>query len=449
LRRIARRLGLDDPWLLGLVAAGLLLRVGATLWLDASMPPRGDEQDYLREAAAFRESGVLETGPDVRPPLYFLLIAGFDVLAEALGLRVSLLAKLAQCLAGAATALFVYRSARRFAGVRCARFATGFLMFDPTLIGYTHILWPETFLLLLVSVVFDAIAGLESAGRRRQALVGMVIGLALLLKPAVGIFTLVLAASWLFRLGPLRAAQLVLVVGGVAACVIAPWVIRNQLRYGPAVLLENQGPYNLWMGNDPSPPLEILREWHSLTPTEQSRVGVERGLDAIAGDPRAFAVNFVHRALNLWGLEYFVIRHATIGGYGPIDRSTLLMLFWLVQAAYAVQLVAAALGLRTTTREPTLRLLSVYAALSTAVVASLVVTTRWRVPFAFLIAIAAGTGIDLLLSRRLRRTDLAAALAALGVLTFSLTRPLFTTIATGNFERVSELDRWSWRFFRY
>ena len=35
----------------------------------------------------------------------------------------------------------------------------------------------------------------------------------------------------------------------VASIVFSPWVIRNQILYGPSILLENQGPFNLWVGN--------------------------------------------------------------------------------------------------------------------------------------------------------------------------------------------------------
>jgi len=82
-------------------------------------------------------------------------------------------------------------------------------------------------------------------------------------------------------------------------------------------------------------------------------------------------------------------------------------------------------------------------------VATMVTTTRFRVPFAFPLAIASAAGLDALLARRLRRADLVAAACAVGLLAFSFTRPLFATIASGDFERVGELARWSWRFFRY
>ena len=106
-----------------------------------------------------------------------------------------------------------------------------------------------------------------------------------------------------------------LVLGLAAMTVVTPWVIRNQLRYGPAIILENQGPYNLWIGNEPTPAPRILAEWNAIgDPVERSRTGMERGLAAIRSDPAAFLQRSALRAVNLWGLEFFVVRHIVTGG---------------------------------------------------------------------------------------------------------------------------------------
>ena len=70
-------------------------------------------------------------------------------------------------------------------------------------------------------------------------------------------------------------------------------------------------------------------------------------------------------------------------------------------------------------------------------------------PFALPLAVASAAGLDALLVRRWRRADLVAAVGAVGLLLFSFSRPLFATIASGDFEGMRELARWSWRFFRY
>jgi hypothetical protein len=437
-------------WLLGWMALGLALRAGVTLALDPDMLPRGDEGPYLLQSAALFRGGELDTGSFVRPPLYFGFLAVLAWPAQALGIPPRLLVKLVQCALGAALAIPVWRTARRIAGPRAARLAVGFAMLDPTLIAYCHLIWPETLFALLVAIVFDGVAGLEARSRLHQVGLGLVTGLTLLLKPVFGLFTLLLAGDWLCRLGWRRAAGLALVFGGSAALVVAPWVVRNQLRYGPEILLENQGPYNLWIGNDPAPPRAILEEWRALPdPLTRSRVARQRGLAAIAADPAGFAARGAVRMLNLWGLEWFVVRHAVIGGYGPIGRDALLGLFWILQLGWALVWLATAAGLPTVARDPAFRLLLVWAGVFTLLVFGLVATTRFRVPFALPLAVAAGAGVDRALRGGLGRREWLAVAVALAVLGLSATRPIFRTIAVGDWSRVEQLENDDWRFFRY
>ncbi len=427
---------------------GLGLRVAVALLVHPHLHPVGDAETYRLQAEFLAHTGRLETGHFVRPPLYFVVLAAIYSLAA--GWDWTLAARLAQCVASAATAIPVYRSARRIGGLRAARLASAFLLFDPTLIAYAHQLWPETLFLLLVAIVFDRLSGLEQRPRWQAAALGTVTGLAMLLKPVFGLFTLLLLGWWVRRLGLRPALRLALVFGSAAAIVIAPWLVRNQLRYGPAILLENQGPYNLWTGNDPSPPRTILARWQRLpTAVARSRVGLQQGSRAIAADPAGFVRRSAVRALNVWGLEYFTVRNLVIGAYAELTRNGLLAAFWVIQGGYALALLAAALGLAPLARDSSMRLLLLWAVVFTAVVATMVGTTRFRVPFAFAMAIAAGLGVDGWIGRRLAWHSAAAAALALALLALSLSRPVFWTIASGDFVAISELVRDDWRFFRY
>ena len=81
--------------------------------------------DGAKLAAALRETGVLETGEFVRPPLYFVLLAAIGSVGDLLGLGSTLAVRLLQSLAGVVAAIPVYRTANRLGGVRVARFAAG------------------------------------------------------------------------------------------------------------------------------------------------------------------------------------------------------------------------------------------------------------------------------------------------------------------------------------
>jgi len=438
-----------DRWALALLGAGLALRALLTIALDARLVPQGDEGTYLPYAGLLLHRGVLETGFLERPPLYFVSVAVAQWL-PAPWASDTLTLRLLQCLAGVATALPVYRTVLRSAGRRAARLAVAFLLFDPTLVGFSHLIWPETFFTCLAAFVYDGVADLRAGDSRRNFAMGVLVGAALLIRPAFGIFCLVLAGSWLVRLGPRAAARLVLVVGGTAALVISPWVLRNQLRYGPSILLENEGPYNLWAGNAAESVQEVNDAWRTLPdPVTRGRVGTERGMAAIRDDPDEFLRRSVSRFVNVWGLEYFVVRHLAIGGYPNVSPGGFLIAFWLIQLAWAAQLLCAAAGARRAARDPLLGLVLLNVALFTLLVTGLVGTTRFRVAFAFGLCACAGIGLDRLLARRLTRGDLAAVLAATLLLGASATKPLFRKAIAGDFEQVAELGVAPWRHFRY
>ncbi|MFP8879388.1 MAG: glycosyltransferase family 39 protein, partial [Myxococcota bacterium] len=431
-------------------AGGLLVRIVAAALLDPDMRLRGDENIYTRHALELLETGRLDTGWFVRPPLYFVFMAGTHLLSDALPVSWTLLTKWLQCIASVATAIPVYRGARRIAGTRAARFAAAFLLFDPTLIGYTSLLWPETLFTLLVAIVFDGVADLDRRSAARSLFLGTMTGLALLLKPVFGLFAVLWAGSWLMQLGWSRALRHLLLVGGAAALVISPWLIRNQLQYGPSILLENQGPYNLWIGNAKASPPEVLRDWRRLgDPVLRNEVAMDRALEAITEDPARFARNYLSRIVNLWGFEFFVFRHVVLGGYGWHSRWQLQAAFWSMQIGWALSLLAVCAGLGYAIRDPAIRLLLVYAAAFTLMVAAMVGTTRFRVPFAYLIAVLAGVGLDRAIARGLTWRSLVAA-GLVGTLLFaSATKPLFWKIITNDFADGRDLNRTDWIYFRY
>lgn len=444
------RAALDDRVLVALMGAGLLVRAVLAVAAEPVLAFTGDDRVYVEGAAALRQTGELDTGAFVRPPLYFLFLAATSWLAERIPGSWALTTMLLQSVASTATAIPVYAAARRIAGVRAARLAAAFLLFDPTLVAYTHMLWPETLYLLFASLVFHGIGEPAPRPGWREAGLGALAGAAMLTKPVFGLFTLLLFGWWVRALGLRAALRFALVFGGVAAIVVAPWLIRNQLRYGPAILLENQAAYNLWIGNGRERPWEVRDAWAAMDdPVERSRTGFERGLAGIAADPAAAARRAVDRALRLWGLEFFAVRHLAYGGYGDISRSHFLAAFWVIQLAWAAAWIAAAAGLGTAARDPGLRLVLVFAVVFTALVSLMVGTTRFRVPFAFPLSIAAGVGVTRLLSRRLSLRSLVPVGVALLLLAHSAARPMFRQMITGRFASVRELQTRTWYFFEY
>ena len=176
---------------------------------------------------------------------------------------------------------------------------------------------------------------------------------------------------------------------------------------------------------------------------------MDRALEAITEDPARFARNYLSRIVNLWGFEFFVFRHVVLGGYGWHSRWQLQAAFWSMQIGWALSLLAVCAGLGYAIRDPAIRLLLVYAAAFTLMVAAMVGTTRFRVPFAYLIAVLAGVGLDRAIARGLTWRSLVAA-GLVGTLLFaSATKPLFWKIITNDFADGRDLNRTDWIYFRY
>ena len=318
------------------------------------------------------------------------------------------------------------------------------------MVAYGAILWPETLYTLLTMIVFWRAGQLAPGQVTSPIVLGVLTGLAMLLKPAIGVFTLLLALSWLRRFGWLGAIRLAALFALATALVLSPWVIRNQMRFGPEIILENEGPYNLWMGSHPGDPKEIFNAWHELPdPLTRSRVARERGIEGIRKAPEDYLRRSVVRGLNLWGLEWFVLRNLALEGWGKIGTGTFLTWFWIIQIAYIALLLSAAAGLREAWRSPDLRLLLLWMLCFTLLVAGLVATTRFRMPFHPLLAVLAGIGIERVRTRSIRPGDGVAILAALALLAFSFERPLFEFIRSDDFTQASQLNRSDWIFFHY
>ncbi len=438
-----------DRVFLALLAAGLLIRVVVSVWTDSFNRFLADDLLYLQQAEEWRETGVLETGALERPPGYFAFLYLTSFLTGT-GSAWHVTSKVLQSIAGAAAAIPIFALADRVGGRRAARIATAFYVFDPTMIAYSAMLWPETLYTLLTAIVFWRTTLLAPDQIARPIILGVLTGLAMLLKPAIGAFTVMLAFSWLLRFGWAGAIRLSLLFGAATALVLAPWVVRNQLRYGPEILLENEAPYNLWMGSHWGEPSEVFDTWHSLPdPITRARVASEMGWKGIREHPGDYARRSVVRGLNLWGLEWFVTRNLSLAAWGTLDVSTFLRWFWLVQLSYIALLLAAAAGLRETWRDSHMKLLLSWTLFFTVLVAGLVATTRFRMPFHVILAILAGVGVSGALHRRLRLVDLIPVAAAVAIVAFSFQRPLFELITSGDLTDLAQLNRSRWVFFWY
>jgi len=251
-----------------LLFAALFVRLLA-LWMAWDARLVLDEQLYLiRADALLRGEGFVGSfqswvlHPDVtlliqlpqytgsyQPPLYTLFIAsilGIPVLGVSA-------VKLVQVLLGVLTVLLVFRIASAWFDERCGLVAAALCAFYPNFIAFSHYLWSETLFVFLLTLAFAYATRKKTASRTDILVAGLLFGLAALTRSAIVYFLPVLGL-WLFWIhrSEGRRALIRPVLLLAALIPIAPWTVRNASVNEGFVLIDTNGPFNLWRGNTPT-----------------------------------------------------------------------------------------------------------------------------------------------------------------------------------------------------
>jgi arylsulfatase A-like enzyme len=446
---------------LAVFAVALAIRLVA-LWAARDAELVLDEQTYaLRAEALLDGRGFLgsyqswvrhDASKPVDLPQYpgAWQPPGYTVfLAAILGVsgRSLFAAKLAQVLLGSLSVLLVLDLGRRWFGERAGRAAAWCAALYPNLIAFTHYLWSETLF------VFLLLAGLAALGRREAApsargaaLAGVLLGLAALTRAAL-VYFLPLLSAWILLAhrahgrAALRAAAL---VPALALAAILPWTVRNTLLHGGFVLIETNGPYNLWRGNGPgafedrcSPevphyswPFECLpispvgnRYAWILIADAKRAIGKEDPSDLevvryaqaaawseIRAHPAAFARRIVPRLVDMWNPTSFLVRHLQVGAYGPVPALAAFALAWSAMLAYLAAAGPSLAGAWIERRNPFTWLVALLVLFYSGISALSFGLTRFRLPLEALGLLLAGAALAAWRRRRLARG--AAALAA-------------------------------------
>jgi 4-amino-4-deoxy-L-arabinose transferase-like glycosyltransferase len=301
-----------------LILLGLGLRLLVWRWHEF-YPLGGDETEYFNQALAWLQGKGYYELQFMRPPLYTVFLALVFQLFDSQVQRV----RLVQALVSSGTIGLIWLWSRELwlgesNRERIALIAAALAALCYTFAANATELLTETLFLAGLTLAFWLIL---VAARRRSprwaVAAGLVIGLLSLLR-SVGLPLLPLAALWLLiqprlhapntktfidRRALLGACFLVL----ASVIVIAPWTIRNYLRYDTPILIDTTGAENLWLDNDPAGREAVKRQLYALGDDRgtRQRLGMERGLAVIAADPGRFVAKAWAEAQKFVALEYF------------------------------------------------------------------------------------------------------------------------------------------------
>jgi len=136
------------------------------------------------------------------------------------------LVKTAQVVFGVAVIVLTWALAKRLFGPRAAIAAAFGVAIYPMAFQYEELLYSEAIATPLLLAVL-VLAWTRRPGVWRAVTTGVVLGLAMLTRPSLGVLGAAIVVAWVALAGWRRGIVLTALAGIVAALVIAPWAIRN------------------------------------------------------------------------------------------------------------------------------------------------------------------------------------------------------------------------------
>ncbi len=299
----------DDRVLRWIVAAGLALRLVLLAFVasDAARYVDVDSVEYLAIAADLgtayggdADAGGLQTLGFLRTPGYPLLIAGVHAVTG--GSDVAVLA--VQVFLSLACAVIAYALGVRIAGRTAGRAAAAVIALDPVSALYSVALLTETVAAVVTAGgLLLAVRGYTSGQRRLVLAAGLVLGLAVLVRPIGAYLPLLLlpALAIAARTGFRRGVALAAVFLAGFAPPVAGWIARNHTVGGVAVISTVEGHNMLFYRAADAVARErgitwaeartemevLLRERApGATPTELGPIKRDLGLEVLRDHPR-------------------------------------------------------------------------------------------------------------------------------------------------------------------
>jgi hypothetical protein len=252
--------------------------------------------------------------------------------------------------------VLVFELGRRLVGVPAGLIAATVIALWPNLIVHTGLVLTESlFLVLFVAMFLVALATPETAqspGRARVLTVGLLFGLAGLVRPNVFVLAPLFLVFW-WPAGARVAVRRSALVGAVVLGLVAPWTVRNMVRMDAPVLISTNMADNLCVGHHPGATggYELAEEcFAGIQETERPEAEIDRqstafghSFDFMREDPASIITKVpakLRRTLDhdndgLWGAT----------SYGADQRFSDGAFERMKQVADAYYYVVAAIGL--------------------------------------------------------------------------------------------------------
>ncbi len=325
--------------------------------------PMNDSLDYVRYGRILSTTG--ELGSE-RPPLYPALLAGVFTAASWAGIPEPAtgnagadhdlndldVARFVHVVLSTLSVWLIYVLGVTLFDSRTGLTAATVFAFYPDFVGFSHLLWSETlFVMLSLSAVVLLFRGLRSGRVVSLGGAGVCFGLAALTRE-IGLTLLPWILIWIVAVGAATRRQgmrAALVVMLTAAVTIAPWTLRNALKYRAFVPVTAVSGVALLWGASTEAAGELRRLRFTQQPgPERAAAARRRAMEIIRSDPAGWLRRCLSRNLpGLWSLGFDgVIAHlGDPRGYGPAPGAWARAVIVVIAASYVTVTACAIVGM--------------------------------------------------------------------------------------------------------
>ena len=261
-----------------------------------------------------------------------------------------LAAGVANAILGAVIVILTYWLARQVVLSRPAMLAAMVIALLPSyIVAYTSNLRNETFYTVFVLLVLIATCySVRHPNWRTAALLGVVIGLSIYIRPVLLLFPCVFGILLIVRgLSVPKAIVLSGLAIFVALATISPWTVRNYIVMGEPVLTATNGGITFYVGNGPGATGKYRRIDRSIFSDSSEmtvyREGIQGGLKNIVNDPGTWLSILPTKFLTLWKSDI-----SSIAPYVMPDRYHEYILRpsrWIAQLYYVILVLSAFIAL--------------------------------------------------------------------------------------------------------
>jgi 4-amino-4-deoxy-L-arabinose transferase-like glycosyltransferase len=311
--------------------------------------------------------------------------------------------RVVQIAIGAVTVGLSWLLARRLFGARVAAVAAFVVALYPLAWQFEQLMYPEALATPLTVAVLIAMLTRPPTPRRAAAL-GVLLGLATLVRPTSPFLLLGALVAWCLSVGWRRGVTLTALAAVIAALVVAPWTVRNAVvmhGFVPVSLQDEAlyGTFNAVSAHDPVFPYA----WRRITPSVQDLFDprhplpdmtlrkklIHRALTYISDHPGSVPAAFFWNGLSrLWDIRH---RSRSLEEVRFEGRTRIVTNLGL--DAYLLLFPLALVGLWRARHRRALVLGVLGVALGASIVFTTASGTRYRAPLEPLIAVFACAGV--------------------------------------------------------